>query len=436
MGKYDFDLELYDANPLNWIASRVTKGTRVLEFGPANGRLTRYLKEEKECLVDIVEIDQESGEEAAEYANNALLGKEKGDIEKYYWLELNEKYDFVIFADVLEHLLNPWEVLKRCKKVIKPDGKILTSVPNAAHNSIIIDLFNDRFNYNPTGLLDNTHLRFFTEESFKNMVQKDGWAIVEERASIIRVGETEIKNTYQDVPKEVFKALICRPHGNVYQYMFALSLSTEYLQGNFERIVSLDSTSYYQMEVQYDRNGVFTYEKSISCQIDPSRRSIEVDFEILKNSKKTLIYPLNCNCVLEIIKIEVCNELGEWNECSYTHNGVAVGNKLYFVKDIPEIRFDHTDCDTRLHISMNVIKYDFDDESYVELMNTLLYEQGHIRQVCEDYEKVVQQKEEELRQKEVELQQKEEELQQHRKSLQQYSVNRRGFFINRGKKEI
>ena len=101
MGKYDFDLELYDANPLNWIASRVTKGTRVLEFGPANGRLTRYLKEEKECLVDIVEIDQESGEEAAEYANNALLGKEKGDIEKYYWLELNEKYDFVIFADVV-----------------------------------------------------------------------------------------------------------------------------------------------------------------------------------------------------------------------------------------------------------------------------------------------------------------------------------------------
>ena len=66
MGKYDFDLELYDANPLNWIASRVTKGTRVLEYGPPNGRMTHYQKEEKECLVDNVYNDQETGDEAAE----------------------------------------------------------------------------------------------------------------------------------------------------------------------------------------------------------------------------------------------------------------------------------------------------------------------------------------------------------------------------------
>ena len=91
MGKYDFDLELYDANPLNWIAAKVTENARVLEFGPANGRLTRYLAEEKHCVIDIVEIDQASGEEAAEYAKEALLGPEKGDIEKYYWLELEDK---------------------------------------------------------------------------------------------------------------------------------------------------------------------------------------------------------------------------------------------------------------------------------------------------------------------------------------------------------
>lgn len=413
MGKYDFDLELYDANPLNWIAAKVTENARVLEFGPANGRLTRYLAEEKQCVIDIVEIDQASGEEAAEYAKEALLGPEKGDIEKYYWLELEDKFDFIIFADVLEHLINPWEVLKRCKKVIKPDGKILTSVPNVAHNSIIIDLFNDRFHYNPTGLLDNTHLRFFTEESFKSMVQQDGWAIVEERASVIRVGETEIKNTYSEVPKEVFKALISRPHGNVYQYMFALTQSSEYLQGNCERIVSLDRTSYYQAEVQYDREGTFGYEKSITRQTDPAEKNLRTDFPILENSHDAVLYPLNCNCVLEKTELQVCNDEGEYRKVEYTHNGVQIGEQIYFVYGKPELRVHFNENDSQIRICTTVLKYDFEDETYTELMNALQYEQSHIRKVCEDYEQVIQQKDAEIQQKNDEINRLNETVQKH-----------------------
>ena len=55
------------------------------------------------------------------------------------------KYDYVIFADVLEHLLHPEDVLDRCKIVIKKKGKVLVSVPNVSHNSIIIELMNDEF---------------------------------------------------------------------------------------------------------------------------------------------------------------------------------------------------------------------------------------------------------------------------------------------------
>ena len=174
MGKYDFDLELYEDNPLAWIADRVAVSSRVLEFGSADGRLTRYLKENKNCLVDIVEIDEESGKKAALYANRAFVGSGEGDIEKYCWLLDGEKYDFIIFADVLEHLLHPWEVVKKCKKALVPQGQILASVPNIAHNSIIIDLINDRFTYHPTGLWTIRIYGFLPESRLRKWCRAKG----------------------------------------------------------------------------------------------------------------------------------------------------------------------------------------------------------------------------------------------------------------------
>lgn len=391
MGKYDFDLELYENNPLAWIAGRVTESSDVLEFGPADGRLTRYLKENKGCRIDIVEIDAESGKKAAAYARHAFVGEEEGDIENYRWLSGEDRYDFIIFADVLEHLLHPWEVLKRCKKVIKPEGLILVSIPNIAHNSVIIDLMNDRFTYHPTGLLDNTHIRFFTRESFVQMVQKEGWAVTEEMSALIRVGENEIQNTYADVPKEVFKFLAARPAGNIYQYMFALTPSAAYLTGNCSRLVSLDAASFYQTEIQFQHDGVFDYQKSIVCQVNPYGGEIRLDIDVLPGSREALLYPLSCNCVLKLKSFTA-----DGRPVEAGHNGVSIGERLYFVSEKPRFWFRLQEGTKRLHLEFLVCKYDFEDETYTELFNTLLYEQQHIRQVCKDYEDVLRQKEEEL----------------------------------------
>ena len=73
-----------------------------------------------------------------------------------------------------------------------------------------------------TEILDNTHVHFFTRSSFEKMAAASGWAVIGEKAKEIRVGETEIQNTYKQVPREVYKELLHRPHGNVYQYMFTL----------------------------------------------------------------------------------------------------------------------------------------------------------------------------------------------------------------------
>ena len=116
MGKYDFKLDLDSKNSLSMILSYVKRNSKILEFGCANGRMTKYLKEELACSVDIVEIDYEAGIEAAKYANQKCLGEIEGNIESYKWYNIlrEERYDYIIFADVLEHLYYPTKVLRKC----------------------------------------------------------------------------------------------------------------------------------------------------------------------------------------------------------------------------------------------------------------------------------------------------------------------------------
>lgn len=373
MGKYNFELDMYDENTISWIASRVEPMSRVLEFGPANGRLTKYLKEQKNCKVDIVEIDYESGSQAAEYAEKALLGNEEGNIENYYWLHTNEKYDYIIFADVLEHLVNPEEVLRRCKSLIKENGFILVSIPNIAHNSVIIELLNDRFNYNATGILDNTHLRFFTRQSFERMVLDAGWAIVGEKTKNIRVGETEINNSYNGLPKGIYKELVHRPQGDIYQYMFVLTLSEQYLLGKCERIVSMDSSSYYFAEVQYEVDGKFDYKQSVNRHYDPYYQYIDLKFTVLNNSTQALIKPLNASCLLDNIQVLV-ERNGNIEEIFFSEtNGVKIQQIYYFDNNFPEIQVKLPDATDKLIFKAHILMYDL-EENQKEIVRQWLYE--------------------------------------------------------------
>ena len=391
MGKYDFELDLYDENTISWIAQSVEAGSDVLEFGPANGRLTRYLKEKKGCHVDIVEIDEESGSEAAQYAEVSYIGDEEGDIEKYYWLSDNKKYDFIIFADVLEHLIHSDEVLKRCRRVIKENGKILVSIPNAAHNSVIIELFNDEFSYNPTGILDNTHVHFFTRSSFEKMAAASGWAVIGEKAKEIRVGETEIQNTYKQVPREVYKELLHRPHGNVYQYMFTLVPSERYLSGDIVRTVNLDSTSYYYTEIFFGDPDGYDYKKSASKYLDHHNGKVDMTVACKKEEGLARIKLINCNAIVENVSVDILQE----DRSNYEgieikeYHGEKMGDRYYFLNDIPELRVDLPQNTIWLRVKADIVQYDFDDTVIRDILAIAKHEQQHVYKVRDDYEKEI-----------------------------------------------
>jgi len=201
------------------ISAAVKSEGEILEFGPATGYFTRYLAEEKGSFVDIVELSQEYADRARVYARDCVVC----DIENYKWLEKfeNRKYDNIVFADVLEHLKNPWDVLEKAGRLLKERGTIIISLPNIAHDTVFATLYNDDFSYHEYGLLDKTHLRFFTEKTALRMIKNAGLRIVD--VKYVRSKDPSYVGmdcNMNDLPIEVTSLLQKRKNSDVVQFIF------------------------------------------------------------------------------------------------------------------------------------------------------------------------------------------------------------------------
>ena len=219
--KYDFEMETDESTSVGKIVAQIKENSDVLEFGPGNGRMTSYLMEEKKCQVSIVELDKELYDHVSQFSTNAFYG----NIDENDWVEYfaGKTFDYIVFADVLEHLMNPQSALAKVKPFLKPGGQILITFPNLAHNSVLIDLFNNRLTWNETGLLDATHKSFYLQEGFEKVFAEVGLYIAKEDFTFNQVGYNEIPTTYEALPVEVQAAFKARPFGEVYQYFFALT---------------------------------------------------------------------------------------------------------------------------------------------------------------------------------------------------------------------
>lgn len=242
MSKYDFSLDMESDNSNSLILRNILPHSRVLEMGPSYGRMTKYLKEVLECYICIVEKDFAAGISAKQYADNFFIGENdfhiigydgdecNGNIDKNMWhyqLQSDEKFDYIIFADVLEHVYDPWTALKNAATLLKNDGSIWISVPNSFHNAVLIDLLcKDNFQYRPIGLLDDSHIRFFTRTTLLQMVANSGLTIHQVLDPKNSVENTEIGTSYQDITDSSLEEFLKnRPDGEVYQFIWELKKS-------------------------------------------------------------------------------------------------------------------------------------------------------------------------------------------------------------------
>ena len=203
------------------IVSLVPPATRVLEFGCATGYMTEVLKTRLGCTVVGIEIDRDAAALAEQHAERVIVG----DAETIdYAAELaGEEFDVVLFADVLEHLKEPDDVLRRVRPFVAENGVVIASVPNIAHASVRLALLGGEFRYREWGLLDDTHLRFFTRASIQDLFEETGYVITHWLRQRLDVGETEIK--VPQVPEAVREWLASDPEATTYQFVLRAVVS-------------------------------------------------------------------------------------------------------------------------------------------------------------------------------------------------------------------
>ena len=161
-------------NSLKKMLSLIGENKRVVDFGCASGYFAQLLTK-RGCIVTGVELNPE----AAKIAETACKEVVVADLDFVSVKDIlpTEEFDVAIFGDVLEHLRNPWKVLQETKQILKKNGYVVASIPNIAHGAIRLALLQGKFEYMDLGILDNTHLRFFTKKTVQELFDKSGYIV-------------------------------------------------------------------------------------------------------------------------------------------------------------------------------------------------------------------------------------------------------------------
>ncbi len=202
---------------LQRLAAWVAPGSTVLELGPASGYFTRRLRDGLGCTVDAVELDPAMAEQARPYCRRLVVG----DLAR---LDLDAalcgaRYQVIVAADVIEHVAHAEPVLEQLKTLLAPGGMLLVSVPNVAYAGLVAALLEGRFEYRDEGLLDRSHLRFFTRDSLAALLARCGlhphdWAPV-----FRPLLESEFRLRLETLPVALREALLAPPHALCYQWL-------------------------------------------------------------------------------------------------------------------------------------------------------------------------------------------------------------------------
>lgn len=157
--------------------------SRVVEVGCSSGALARaYLAANPQSEYFGIEIDPAYAEVARPACTRVVVG----DIEHMSDAVFDTLFPSScwVFGDVLEHLYDPWTVLRRVRKSLPAQAVVVACIPNAQHWSVQARLNSGLFRYEDAGLLDRTHIRWFTKATIVELFESSGFRITDGRARI------------------------------------------------------------------------------------------------------------------------------------------------------------------------------------------------------------------------------------------------------------
>ena len=212
------DVDSHDS--LSLIAQLIEPGQTLLDLGMGTGGLGQYLHQRHAIVADGVTLNQAEADIARSWYRQAVVA----DLDRDSLSSLfgAQRYDCIVCADVLEHLKAPQNLLAQCKALLNPGGCLITSVPNAGYCGLVAELVQGDFRYRSEGLLDNTHLRFFTRKSLQRLFDEQGWTV----KSVVTIQRnllaSEFRVAFDSLPPAVARHLLAAPDAMTYQFISVL----------------------------------------------------------------------------------------------------------------------------------------------------------------------------------------------------------------------
>jgi 2-polyprenyl-3-methyl-5-hydroxy-6-metoxy-1,4-benzoquinol methylase len=217
MSRYRVDIEPGNPNDSHYqVMELVGSGHDVLDVGCAEGDVARRLQELGN-RVSGLDRDEEAAEKARVDLENVIVADlDTSSLRDHFDAA---SFDVVLLADVLEHLKEPSRALRDATTLLRDGGRLVLSVPNVAHGSLRLALLLGRWDYTETGLLDSTHLHFFTRTSLLQLVEGAGLTVDELRATVADPLGVEVELDPDRVPPTIIEWVRHQPDAPHYQFV-------------------------------------------------------------------------------------------------------------------------------------------------------------------------------------------------------------------------
>lgn len=234
MSQYDTTIDPTVSNTSHaQVMSLVGGAHDVLDVGCSTGYLAEALVA-RGCTVSGIEYDPAAAEKARPHLAHLVVG----DLSTLdLAAEFGERtYDAIVCADVLEHVPDPLDVLRRLLTLLRPGGSVVISIPNVAHGSLRLALLQGRWEYTEVGLLDRTHIRFFTRATLLALLADAGLSAVDLRTTWRDPLDSDVQVDVAALPDGVVEWVRAQEDSGSYQ--FVLRAVRDDAEGLVQRAVS------------------------------------------------------------------------------------------------------------------------------------------------------------------------------------------------------
>lgn len=347
---------------LSVLASHIHSQASVLDLGCGSGALGQYLSETRSCVSDGLTWSQREADHARPFYRKVVVADlEQCDLKTVFGAS---HYDYIVCADVLEHLRQPERILDACRTLLKPTGQLLISVPNAGYCGLIAELLQGEFRYREEGLLDKTHLRFFTRRSLTRFLAEHQWQMQTLETVQRELPESEFKTRFDNLPPAVARYLLATPDALTYQFIGTATPGAVIDMAELEEPPLASAQAGFTAQLYLGYDGSYSEDKKLYAlgSIGVGRQSLHFH---LPKDKKTLsalrLDPADRPGFLHLYRIAVEDEEGSrlwewkygdksqpigakhqqvlWNAPLYPASGAAIlllaGNDPWFELPIP-----------------------------------------------------------------------------------------------------